>query len=72
MILDQACYNTSIIFPSQYSRKSRLFYELKIFIHISISCIYLGKSLYVYLYPHEKINRCLTDIKRCLTDIFKI
>ena len=23
-------------------------------------------------YPHEKINRCLTDINRCLTDIFKI
>ena len=22
--------------------------------------------------PHEKINRCLTDINRCLTDIFKI
>ena len=22
--------------------------------------------------PHEKINRCLTDIKRCLTNIFKI
>ena len=22
--------------------------------------------------PHEKINRCLTDIKRCLTHIFKI
>ena len=24
------------------------------------------------LTPHEKINRCLTDINRCLTDIFKI
>ena len=23
-------------------------------------------------YPHEKINRCLTNINRCLTDIFKI
>ena len=23
-------------------------------------------------FPHEKINRCLTDINRCLTDIFKI
>ena len=23
-------------------------------------------------HPHEKINRCLTDINRCLTDIFKI
>ena len=22
--------------------------------------------------PHEKINRCLTDINRCLTNIFKI
>ena len=22
--------------------------------------------------PHEKINRCLTDINRCLTDIFRI
>ena len=22
--------------------------------------------------PHEKINRCLTDINLCLTDIFKI
>ena len=21
--------------------------------------------------PHEKINRCLTDINQCLTDIFK-
>ena len=23
-------------------------------------------------FPHEKINRCLTDINQCLTDIFKI
>ena len=23
-------------------------------------------------FPHEKINRCLTDINRCLTDIFRI
>ena len=23
-------------------------------------------------HPHEKINRCLTDINRCLTDIFRI
>ena len=30
-----------------------------------------GKSLKDHL-PHEKINRCLTDINRCLTDIFKI
>ena len=22
--------------------------------------------------PHEKINRCLTDINKCLNDIFKI
>ena len=22
--------------------------------------------------PHEKINRCLTNINQCLTDIFKI
>ena len=22
-------------------------------------------------FPHEKINRCLTDINQCLTDIFK-
>ena len=22
--------------------------------------------------PHEKINRCLTDINQCLTDIFEI
>ena len=22
--------------------------------------------------PHEKINRCLTNINRCLTNIFKI
>ena len=21
--------------------------------------------------PHEKINRCLTDVNRCLTDILK-
>ena len=30
------------------------------------------KSDSEYDYPHEKINRCLTDINRCLTDIFKI
>ena len=23
-------------------------------------------------HPHEKLNRCLTNINRCLTDIFKI
>ena len=29
------------------------------------------KSLGGCEYPHEKINRCLTDINRCLIDIFK-
>ena len=24
------------------------------------------------VFPHKKINRCLTDINQCLTDIFRI
>ena len=30
------------------------------------------KKIASYDIPHEKINRCLTNINRCLTDIFKI
>ena len=32
----------------------------------------IKKGLFMTGIPHEKINRCLTDINRCLTDIFKI
>ena len=31
--------------------------------------IRLPPSIYLRHSPHEKINRCLTDINRCLTDI---
>ena len=49
MIFDQVCSNTKAIFHRQYSRRSKLHYVLKILSHISISCIYLGKSFYMYL-----------------------
>ena len=38
---------------------------------ISKTCTLMGWFCPKHI-PHEKINRCLTDINRCLTDIFKI
>ena len=45
-----------------------LFPFLDILIISLIPCQVLNK----FNFPHEKINRCLTDINRCLTDIFRI
>ena len=42
-------------------------YDLNDLTVFMITCFLL-----VFFCPHEKINRCLTDINRCLTNIFKI
>ena len=51
--------------------KSTLEYKLKypILLLRKISHI---TSVFLEVYHHKKINRCLTDINQCLTDIFKI
>ena len=41
-----------------------------LFASLSSRSVYQGDFLRIF--PHEKINRCLTDINQCLTDIFKI
>ena len=37
-----------------------------------LSRTYVREVLKIKTNPHEKINRCLTNIKRCLTNIFKV
>ena len=40
--------------------------------HCQLWAIIEKAASFVQSYPHENINRCLTDINRCLTDIFRI
>ena len=45
--------------------------EEQAFLHL-LSTSNFGYNTPQDTHPHEKINRCLTDINRSLTDIFKI